>query len=234
MSENIKTAVITGGHAFDVLGFHTLFRGLAGVDAYIQHMDDFAASKEAVRDSYDVVLFYIFLQDSPTDDRPWYEGKHKTALDHLGETKQGIVVMHHALLAYPQWPVWSEIVGIEDRSLDHYHHGQTVPVAVANAAHPITQGLRDWEMIDETYEMDDAGAGSEILLTTTHPKSMRTLAWTRTYKNARVFCLESGHDNQTYVNPGFQTVLARGIRWAARNSEKNVNVMSWHGNPYVL
>jgi len=71
-------------------------------------------------------------------------------------------------------------------------------------------------MIDETYAMADAGVGSEILLTTTHPKSMTTLAWTRTYKNARVFCLESGHDNETFVNPLFQTVLARGIRWTAR------------------
>jgi hypothetical protein len=215
MTENIKTAVITGGHSFDVLGFHKLFRGLAGVDAYIQHIGDFAASKEAVRDSYDVVLFYFFLQEGPTDEHPWYEGKHKTALEHLGETEQGIVVMHHALLAYPHWPVWSEIVGIEDRSFKYYH-GETVPVTVANSNTLITQGLSDWEMIDETYAMTDAGPGSEILLTTTHPKSMHTLAWARTYKNARVFCFESGHDNQTYVNPSFQTVLTRGIRWAAR------------------
>jgi len=216
MAENIKTAVITGGHSFDVLGFHKLFRGLAGIDAYIQHIDDFASSKEPVRDSYDVALFYFFMQDGPTDEgQPWYAGKHKSALEHLGETQQGIVVMHHALLAYPRWPVWSEIVGIEKRSFNYYH-SETVPVTVANVAHPITRGLGGWEMIDETYAMPDAGPGSEILLTTTHPKSMHTLAWTRTYKNARVFCFESGHDNRTYVNPSFQTVLTRGIRWATR------------------
>lgn len=216
MAENIKTAVITGGHSFDVLGFHALFRGLAGIDTYIQHIDDFAASEEAVRDSYDVVLFYFFIQAGPADEgQPWYAGHPKTALEHLGETAQGIVVMHHGLLAYRDWPVWGEIVGIQDRSFT-YAHGQKVPVSIAQPDHPITQGLSDWEMIDETYAMADAGAGSEILLTTTHPKSMRTLAWTRIYKNARVFCTASGHDNQTYANPMFQTVLARGIRWAAR------------------
>lgn len=215
MSENVKVAVITGGHAFDVIGFHKLFRGLAGVDTYIQHMDDFAASKETVRDSYDAVLFYFFLQDGPTDDHPWYAGKHKSVLQHLGQTEQGIVVLHHALLAYPKWDVWSDIVGIADRSFS-YHHGETVPVTIAKTDHPITQGLHDWEMIDETYAMAGAGNGSEILLTTTHPKSMPTLAWTRAYRNARVFCLESGHDNDTFVNASFQTVLARGIRWTAR------------------
>ena len=216
MSENVKTAVITGGHSFDVLGLHKLFRGLAGVDAYIQHMDDFAASSEAVRDGYDMVLFYFFLQEGPTDEGlPRYAGKPKTALEHLGETEQGIVVLHHALLAYREWPVWSEIVGVRERGFGYYPH-QQIRIEVANTEHYITQGLSDWEMIDETYTMADAGEGSETLLTTTHPKSMSTLAWTRTHKNARVFCFESGHDNETFVNPTFQTVLTRGIRWAAR------------------
>ncbi len=216
MSENVKTAVVTGGHSFDVLGFHKLFRGLVGVDAYIQHIDDFASSKAPVRDSYDVVLFYFFMQDGPTDEGlPWYAGRPKTALEHLGETEQGIVVLHHGLLAYRGWPVWSEIVGVRERGFG-YTPNQQIRVEIANPDHPITQGLSDWDMIDETYTMADAGVGSEILLTTTHPQSMRTLAWTRTYKNARVFCFESGHDNRAFANPGFRAMLTRGIRWAAR------------------
>ena len=80
----------------------------------------------------------------------------------------------------------------------------------------ITRGVAAWQMIDETYTMADAGADSEILLTTRHPKSMRTLAWTRTHNNARVFCFQSGHDNQTWQNRAFREVLSRGIHWTAR------------------
>jgi len=40
-------------------------------------------------------------------------------LEHLGQTAQGIVVLHHALLAYPQWPLWRSIAGIEGRSFGH-------------------------------------------------------------------------------------------------------------------
>jgi type 1 glutamine amidotransferase len=63
--------------------------------------------------------------------------------------------------------------------------------------------------------MNDAGEGSDVLLTTVHPESMKTIAWTRQYKNARVFCYQSGHDNQAYANPNFRKVVARGIHWLA-------------------
>ena len=211
----IKTAVVTGGHTFDVIGFGDLFRDLPGVRAYIQHIDDFASATQDVRDSYDVVLLYIFMQDGPSDDdQPWWAGKPKTALEHLGESEQGLVIMHHALLAYRGWSLWNALVGVQDRGVGFYH-GQQLSIHVDDSTHPITQGIEDWDMVDETYTMGDAGNDSHVLLTTIHPRSMRTRAWTRMYKNARVFCLESGHDNETFVVPNFKTVLARGIYWAA-------------------
>ena len=88
-------------------------------------------------------------------------------------------------------------------------------LTIVNPNHPITQGLKDWDMIDETYTINEPGEGCEILLTVDHPKSMRGVGWTRQYKNARVFCLASGHDNQTFANEHFRTVVARGIRWLA-------------------
>jgi hypothetical protein len=211
-----KTAVITGGHSFQVVEFHQLFRSLPNIDAYIQHLEDFASSPEAVRDSYDVLLFYFFPRQDPTDEgQPWWAGKPQTAMERLGTTRQGIVVLHHALLAYPQWPVWAGIVGIEDRDFDYYHDEQ-VNVYTTPGDHPITEGLTAWTMIDETYDMADAGADSEILLTTDHRKSMTTIAWTRTCGQARVFCNELGHDGQAWAHPTFRTVLERGIQWAAR------------------
>ena len=211
----VKTAVITGGHRFDIVNFHHLFHGLEGVQPYVQHMDDFASSPEEERDSYECVVFYSMLRDGPSDaGHPPYAGKPKTALEHLGESEQGILLLHHAILAYPDWPLWDELVGIGDRSFG-YHHDQSLRVELA-AQHPITRGVAAWEMIDETYTMADAAADSVVLLTTRHPKSMRTLAWTRSHKQARVFCFQSGHDNQTWQDRGFREVLGRGIHWTAR------------------
>jgi hypothetical protein len=214
-SDLIHTAVVTGGHSYDVIGFTDLFRELPGIQAYIQHIDDFASTREKVRDRYEVVLFYTFLQDEPQDEgQVWWMGKPKSALEHLGETGQGLVILHHALLAYRGWSLWNDIVGVEDRG-QGFHPGQQIRVHVEDESHPITDGLADWDMVDETYTMADAGPGNHILLTTDHPHSMRTLAWTRTYRNARVFCLESGHNHKAFENEYFQTILARGIAWSA-------------------
>ncbi len=214
-AESIKVAVITGRHGYDVPNFHTLFRSMSGVDAYIQHMEDFVTSPEPARQSYDALVFYFMPRKGPeAKDLTAYEKRLIGILEHVGESKQGIVVLHHALLGYRAWPVWSEVVGIDDRKFG-YHPGQTLKIDIAAADHPITAGLQPWEMSDETYTMDNASEGSTILLTTDHPKSMKTIGWTRKHKNARVFCLASGHDNVTWVDANFREVLGRGIRWCA-------------------
>jgi uncharacterized protein len=212
----IKTAVITGGHTFEVLDFTQLFRRQQGVDAIFQHLDDFTSSPREIRESYDVVLFYSFMLPTPQDEGvPWYCGKPKTALEELGETNQGIILLHHAILAYPQWPLWDELVGIKNRDQFGFDHDQELELKVADPAHPITHGLQDWQMIDETYAMANAREGSQILLTVDHPKSMGTIAWTRQYKKSRIFCFESGHDHCAYMDPNFQIVLNRAIQWSA-------------------
>lgn len=210
----LKTAVITGMHNFELIEFYELFRSMSGLDVYIQHLDDFTASPQEVRDSYDALVFYFFPQEDPADEsQPWWAGRPKSAMEHLAETGQGIVVLHHGLLAYPNWPLWAEVVGIKNRSFQ-YSPGETINVSPTDVAHPIIAGLSQWTIVDETYDMAAAGEGSEILLTTDHPKSLETIGWTRSYGQSRVFCCALGHDHLAWENPNFRTVLERGIQWS--------------------
>ena len=226
VSPPIKLAVVTGGKTHDVIGFQRLFRSLDGIDAYVQHIDDFAAEQESIRDAYDAVLFYLMMLDGPTDDGlPAYCGRPKAALKRLGQTGQGIVLLHHAILAYPDWPIWDDMVGMTQRTIAGYSHDETLNIRVTDAAHPIMQGLDDWTMIDETYNMhnpeinnQEIGYGvsnNQVLLTVEHIDSMSTVAWTRRHRHSRVFCLQLGHDSQSWIDPNFQAALARGIRWCA-------------------
>ena len=217
MVDKIKTAVVTGRHPFDVIGFGQLFFSLDGIDAYVQHMEDFATSPADVAAGYEAVVFYNFHRETPGPEGDEWEQAIKGAIESLGRPGQGVVVLHHALLAWPDWGLWSKVVGIEDRRFG-YHPGQRIRLEITNPQHPITRGLEPWEITDETYTMNAAGRDSDILLTTKHDKSMRTIAWTRQFKESRVFCFESGHDNQTYSDPGFRTVLTRGIQWCAGRS----------------
>jgi type 1 glutamine amidotransferase len=214
MPAKIKVAVLTGQHTFDVPSFHTLFRSMSSIDPYVQTLEDFAADVGRVHSQYDALVFYNFHREVPDPDSSRAATAVYQTLHQLGESAQGIVVLHHAILAFPEWPLWSELCGIQDRHFG-YHDNQRVRLEIANAQHPITRGLTSWEMVDETYTMHDAGEGSDILLTTDHPKSMKTIAWARQFKRARVFCFESGHDNQAYADAHFSAVLERGIQWVA-------------------
>lgn len=215
-NERIKLAVVTGRHPFDVPAFNSLFRSMPGIDYYPQDLENYVADVGKVRMSYNVVVFYNFHQDTP---KPGAERGSKStlqALEQLGETSQGIMVLHHALLAYKQWPLWTDIVGVSERTFG-YHADQSLKVHVADPTHPITYGVNDWEMVDETYTMADAlpEDGNHILLTTDYPLSMRTLGWTRQYRNSRVFCLESGHGEQAFRTAGFMAIMANALRWLA-------------------
>ena len=215
MSQPLTVAVVTGGHAYDVVAFRQLFRRLEGIDAYVQPLDDFASSAKEVRQRYGAVCFYGMYLETPQDEgRPWYEGTPRAALEELGETAQGIVVLHHAILAYRQWPLWKSIVGTTDHGFG-YSPDKTVRSQIVRPDHPIVQGLSSWEMVDETYSGPEAGEDSEVLITYDHPKSMKTIAWTRPYRHARVFCYQAGHDDSAYRDPNFQEVLRRGLLWSA-------------------
>ena len=96
--DSISVAVITGGHAFDVPGFHAIFRDMPQVDSYIQYEENWAADIGQVRDAYDVLLFYNMPRGEP-------EEKIRTVLEGLGGNGQGIFLLHHAILAYGQWPL---------------------------------------------------------------------------------------------------------------------------------
>ena len=214
--EKIKTAVVTGHHEYDVVGLQTLFRSIPEIDFYPQNMEDFVTDTGGARGQYDVIVFYNCHVPTPGTGPEEWSSSMKAPLEELGQSEQGILLLHHAIVAFPLWRLWTDICGIEKRAGIDGFVDQTLRVAPASPQHPITRGLAPWEMVDETYVMDEPGEGSEVLLTTDHPNSMRAIAWARQYGRSRVMCYQSGHDNQTLVVPQFRTVIARGVQWLAR------------------
>jgi type 1 glutamine amidotransferase len=189
---------------------------MCGMECYVQHMEDWNLTPKDIRESYDSVVFYnMHMALPPEEGAAWYESQVRTSLGQLGDTEQGLVVLHHALLAFPESEIWSGIVGMADRSFGYYME-QVVTFDIADPEHPITAGLSGWTMTDETYTMPEAGGGNRVLITTEHSPSVRTIAWTRQYRNSRVFCFQCGHDNLAYSDPAFREVLSRGIAWSAR------------------
>jgi hypothetical protein len=213
--DDLKVAVITTGHGYDVPNFHRLFRSLEGLDCYVQSLEDLLGSGKA-RAEYDVLCFFHMPPGEPAPKGRGWQGRVRSAMESIGKMDQGIVVLHHGILAWLDWPFWGELVGMSDRTFDDFHHDETMRIDIADGDHPITVGLEAWDIVDETYEMSEPDAAdNRMLLTVDHPQSMKAVAWTRTHGKARVFCYQLGHDNIAWENEGFRTVLAQGIRWSA-------------------
>jgi len=212
----LRLAIVTGGHPFDVLGFHALLRSVCAedIDAYPQHLEELATSPEETLRQYDAVLFYFFPQAGPSDDGPPGAPRPRAAIECLLAAGTGLVVWHHALLAYPQWRRWDEVVGCTDRARFSFHPSQEVRVEPSRCGHAITAALSGWTMCDETYVMPEADGTA--LLETDCPRSQRRLAWARQVGASRVVCLQPGHDDQCWRMPGFRQVLRASIRWSAR------------------
>ena len=210
MERKLRAAIITEFHPIDMVEFHELFRGFEEFDSYVQSFDMFVTDDKN-RDAYDVVVYYNLS-------RPLLAEDHKIRRyleDKLGSTNQGILLLHHAILCYPGWELFTSLTGIKDRKFK-YHWEQTVKYEIADAGHPITKGMRHFAMIDETYEVEDPDVSRvHSLITADHPLSMKNIAWTNQYKKSRVFCYASGHDDMAYKDVHFREVLRRGMLWCS-------------------
>jgi type 1 glutamine amidotransferase len=214
----VRVLLITGFHDFEKQAFYTFINSLKGITiSEVKHPDAHAMFRPENRSSYDVILLY---------DMPEIIGEEarKDFSDCLKAGK-GLVVWHHAYCSYQSWPEYTDIVGgryqrqawTDDngasRPASDYKHDVKIKEKVADKKHPITKGIKDFEIIDETYSDGYVKSNVHILLTTDDPGSTPSLAWTNRYGKSKVASILLGHDNQAWSNPDFAKLLNQAIFW---------------------
>jgi type 1 glutamine amidotransferase len=100
-----------------------------------------------------------------------------------------------------------------------YEHDVDIPVVIVDRHHPVIAGLSDFVIHDEIYWGFRVGADITPLLTTTHPKSGKPLAWARTEKKSRIVFLQLGHGPEAFEDANYRRLLAQSIRWVASRSD---------------
>ena len=212
-------AVVTGAHPIEIREFQDAVREAAPSQCYFQSLYEWGTDSAEARASYDAVVFYQWHLDTPlAEPTAWWQKGTREAIEELGNG-QGIVLLHHSIVAFPGWPTWDRLCGFGQRDFA-YHQDQDVSVSIVDPANPITRGLSDFRIEDEVYLMDSPSPSDVVpVLTTDHPLSMRTIAWTHEVGTSRVFCFQLGHGHTSYGHEAFRSILGNGIRWAARMDE---------------
>lgn len=221
--KKIRVLVVSGGHGFERKPFYNIFDSIPSItyDTLVQPRANALITSPEVN-SYDVLVFYdMFDPISPEQQKAYISLLNKGT---------SMIFLHHALVSYQKWPEFIKILGGQyhtdpvivngDTLRASYEHDVNIPVKVENKKHPVTRGISDFEIVDEVYGDVEILPRVKPLLSTTHPKSMRYLAWINHYGNSDVVYIQLGHGPSGYSNPNFRRLVRQAIEWSAKQSKK--------------
>jgi len=221
----IRILVITGNHSYKVEPFNQMLSSLG--DNITYQIAELPAAydmfKPENRSKYDVLVFYHMWQEI-TDEQA------KVFAECINQGKP-LVALHHSICAYDNWPEYFNIIGgkyfhspTTVKGIEYpacsYIHDVHFKVKVVDKKNPVTKGISDFEIFDETYKGYYVEDGVVPLLTTEDQSSNPVIGWTKIYGKARVVTLQSGHDAPTFENPNYRKLLKQSIEWVY-NEGKN-------------
>ena len=210
----VDLLVVTGGHSFDTAEFIQLFESLPDVSFEMALKPDAWQMLAAGRE-FDVIAFYdMWMEPIPEKDK-------KTFLNEF-EKGTGMVFLHHSLASHPEWPEYIQLIGGKYNHPDFtpdtnmrsdYMHDIVLQVRVVDKSHPVTEGIDDFEILDEGYSNTTLLPGVQHLLETSHPDCDPCIGWTHPVKNSTVVYLMGGHDKHAYENPSFRKLILNAIMY---------------------
>ena len=169
---------------------------------------------------------------------------------------KGFVMFHHALASWCHtWPAgvngsnaYVEMMGgaadwgLELKNLrgvtyprSGYRQGTEQRVTVVDKSHPVTAGVDDYDIVDETYLCPMFENTVHPLLRTSfkptadkfahapngsnvgagHPPGSDMVGWYKAAENTPLVYIQHGHDNNAWSNPHFQRLMLNAIKWVA-------------------
>lgn len=217
--EKLKIVVVTGGHDFEHEPFFEMFDSFDNIK-YVEaeQKDDSEIFEDIAGSDYDVIVLYNMTQKiSP---------KRQANFIKLLNRGVGLVGVHHSIANFQDWPEYRNIIGAKyylkvttENGVTYprgqYKHDVDINVHIKDAKHPVTHGLSDFSINDETYTKYTFDKGSRILLTTDHSMSNKELCWVRNYANARVCFIQLGHGPRAYANPNYRRLVRQAISFCA-------------------
>ena len=174
---------------------------------YLERKGEQIPGLEALK-SADLCLFFIRRMTLPEEQLGMIK-------DYVNSGKP-LIGLRTASHAFENWKEWDNVVLGGNY---HNHYGNTLAAtARINAealSHPILKNVaKEFETPGSLYKTSPLAKGTTLLITgsvTNQPPE--PMAWTHTYKGARVFYTSLGHPKD-FDQPAFRTMLVNAVFWA--------------------
>ncbi len=174
--DSIQVLIVSKGHDYDHDSFLGMFTDMAGVTATLVEQP---AAQVVLRPenvgAYDSILFYdmsgipgIGLLHDGANNTGLPPADYRASIEALVQSGKGLVLLNHATVSWPLWPLWRQISGSSFMLHSGQLDGETVPGSgyrgghgpypnptlklVPQCQHPVLSGLEDgFEITDEIY-----------------------------------------------------------------------------------
>jgi len=84
----------------------------------------------------------------------------------------------------------------------------------AEAGHPVTDGVGEFDADDEPYEIEVTDKSAKVLATSEWGGAVRPIVYVREHGKGRICYIALGHDGRAWSNPGFKKLVAQAAIWA--------------------
>jgi hypothetical protein len=175
MTPPVSVLIVSRGHFFDRNAFFAMFEPMDGVRAtHVEHPAAGIVLRPGNLDQFDTVLFYdmsgIPGLGVPDDADPQGQPSpdYARSIQALLDRGTGIVLLNHATVSWPAWPLWRRISGSSYLLAGGELAGERLPGSgyrgghgphpnatfrlLPQSAHPVLAGLEGgFEITDELY-----------------------------------------------------------------------------------
>jgi type 1 glutamine amidotransferase len=214
----LRVLLTYGGHDFQEKEFFAMwdsFPDITYTKAPLPQSADLL--RPGLERDFDVIVCYDMVKELSSEQQRGL----LALLDH----GIGFVSLHHNLGSNLEWAEYHKVIGgtwlWEKRTIDGsdhgpstYEHGQEIPVKIADRDHPITKGIDDFVIHDETYGNTYVAPSVHVLLRADNTKNVAPFAWVNQYGKSRIVYFQAGHDAEAWKHPSFREILLRSMRWA--------------------
>ncbi|MGI9324410.1 MAG: ThuA domain-containing protein [Pseudomonadales bacterium] len=176
MTDILQVLVVSKGHDYDHDAFLAMFDAMESIEAtLVQQPAAQVILQPQHVEAYDAVLFYdmsgipgVGLSHDKADAAGQPDPAYRQAIEALVEAGKGLVLLNHATVSWPQWPLWRQISGSSFMLQAGELNGKRVPGSGyrgghgphpnptlhlrAQGSHPVLEGLEQgFEITDEIY-----------------------------------------------------------------------------------
>lgn len=159
-----------------------------------------------------IVLSYGFWKEKDPSD------KAKAGLLAYAKGGGNVVALHFACSSFQGWDEYNELLGrVWKKGVGGHGPYGEFTVNIKDKAHPITAGLKDFKTEDELYAKLTGDAEIQVLASaySDWSKKVEPIVFVKAYGKGRVVHNVLGHGLDSKQNESYQTLLRRGVEWAA-------------------